>query len=215
MFTAKPFLLCLFWSFFIFSQSLIAQVTVGASVLGAVNASYVTHNKPMKFDGIHTIYENGEFPYLVVFKDNTRKTVRSSIHTDTMLRTNYLIFVDKSFPRSDSIHRNKRIYPGDTRFIFRTDAGNGVGAGIPRDSCWMFPVISDHLKAYSYLSEQESVFFEPSTIVGLQLNDGPIVGCTMENLKQIISSDPSAVKEFDKKNYYMAIYRFNTDAAKK
>ena len=189
-----------------------AQVTF--SVGAGVKSNYVNHRAKMTMAGLSKTSDDGSYPYLVTLKDGTRETVKSKIYTDTKLHQCYLISEDKTVPKADSTRRYQKILPNQTKYIFRLDGDNGVGAGVARDSCWMFQVMTGSLNAYSYLSKQEGAGFDPSTIIGIQLNSGPIIQCNTDNLKQIIGSDANALKEFETGNYYNAMYLYNTDVAK-
>jgi hypothetical protein len=48
-------------------------------------------------------------PYTVTFKDTSTKRVVSYMYSDTVLHKKFLVFVDKKFKRSDSVHRSKNL----------------------------------------------------------------------------------------------------------
>ena len=74
----------------------------------------------------------------------------------------------------------------------------------------MFKVIPGAISVYSYLSEQEGQTFDPSTIAGIQLKEGPIVKLTEENLKQMVGDDLDALENIQRKNYLRAIKKYNS-----
>jgi hypothetical protein len=131
----------------------------------------------------------------------------------------YLLLVDKKIPKSDMTHREQRIYSHQTISISRTRYFDKLGKpvyieGRTNDSCWMFKVESGAINAYSYLSETQNGYFSPSTIVAIQLNDGPLVKYNEENLKQMIGTDTDALEEIKKKNYYEAMKSYNKNVEK-
>lgn len=72
--------------------------------------------------------------------------------------------------------------------------------------------ISVYAKSFYYLTlaangnEQE---FDKGEIVGIQLNDGPIVQLTDDNLKGMLGQDAAALESLEKKKYYKAIKKYN------
>jgi hypothetical protein len=167
-----------------------------------------------------------EYTYLVKFKDGTTKTVKSYIYIDTTLHKSYLLFVDKSVPKSDTAHRKQKIYADKTSSIGRifetTDANDSTQSvkqdffiGLATDSCWLFKVLPGKITLYSFFSEKgSSGLFDPSTVVGIQFDDGPITRLDFDVLKSFIASDEKAMKYFTKKDYYSAIEKFDKDSEK-
>ena len=168
---------------------------------------------------------NRKYTFTVTFKDSSTKQIKSRFYRDTTVKKNYLLFVDKSYPRSDS-NRNKKIYPSQTINISREIVTEIVSVdrrggkvrsiafnGIPSDSCWMFKVVSGPINAYSYLSETDE-FTSPESMVGIQLDGGPIVKCDADNLKKMVGIDSDALKQINKKNYYKAIKKYNRNIEK-
>jgi hypothetical protein len=154
--------------------------------------------------------------YQVKFKDSTIKKVVSFIYADTILHKNFLVFVDKKYKKSDSAHRYQKIYPEQTLYIstivdYRS---NREIYGTPVDSCWKFKPISGAISVYAKYKEMGKDDFSPSTIVGIQLNDGDIVKYNVENLKQMVGQDAHALEEIQKKNYYKAIMKYNRNVEK-
>ena len=170
---------------------------------------------------------NISYTFVVTMKDGTKKEVDSKIYNDTIVKKNYLLLVDKSFKRSDT-NRYKKIYPAQTISIARNVAAPGdvihknavqpppvYFKGMPSDSCWMFKVVAGPISAYSYLSEQEDdLVFNPYAVVAIQLNDGPLMPLTDENLKQMVGQDINALEDIQKKNYFRAIKKYNKDVEK-
>jgi hypothetical protein len=153
--------------------------------------------------------ENFSYTFTVIMKDGLKKEVTSRIYHNKSLNKNYLLLGEDT--------SGQKIYPEQTNYIARMDSDNNVAhkhfiTGIPNDSCWMFKVIIGTIAAYSYLSERdESDFFDPSTIIGLQYGDGAILALNSDNLKKMVSKDKDAMKYFDKKDYYKALTRYNKD----
>ncbi|MEO3403463.1 hypothetical protein AAFN85_06150 [Mucilaginibacter sp. CAU 1740] len=169
---------------------------------------------------------NFKYIFTVTMADGTTREVNSKIYTDTTVHKSYLLFVDKSLPKTDS-NRNQKIFPEQTKEISRNLAlisGNIKKAdfptppryykGISKDSCWMFKVISGPISAYSFLSEEEGNTFNPSTVVSIQLNNGEIVKFSEENLKAIVGNDIDALENIQRKNYLKAIKKYNRNAEK-
>ncbi|HEY9000182.1 MAG TPA: hypothetical protein VIM89_02430 [Mucilaginibacter sp.] len=164
----------------------------------------------------------GSDKYTVVFKDSTVKKVVSLMYTDTVLHKNFLVFVDKNFPKSDTAHRYQKIYSDNTKSI-STDDKDTWGAiqyGTPNDSCWTFKVISGSLTVYArtagYLmpTGPYSNDFDLSAITGLQLDNGPIEKFSPENLEKMVGQNQDALNDVKKKKYYKAVKKYNRDAEK-
>ncbi|WP_426671788.1 hypothetical protein ACPPVU_11175 [Mucilaginibacter sp. McL0603] len=168
---------------------------------------------------------NQRTTYNVTFKDSSVKEVFSLMYTDTILHKNYLLFVDKNFPKSDTVHRNHKIYPDQTIYIStnRDIQSDKEIYGVPNDSCWMFTVIGGQLtvyarnmnylrpasKGYSYSDE----LYEPA-ITGIQINDGPVLPFNADNLKKMVGQNVKALELIADKKYFRAIKRYNKDAEK-
>ena len=159
---------------------------------------------------------NYEYRYVIIMADSSKKQVYSKIYLDTAKHKNYLLFVDKSLPETDS-NRTRKIYPGETRSIERSGVMEDKWyKGMPKDTCWMFKVISGSINAYSFLSEADNSKYTPGTLVSIQKNDGPILKLNEENLLPMISndSDPDIQEYIQEKNYYKAIKKYNRNAEK-
>lgn len=160
--------------------------------------------------------------YTVVFKDSSIKKFVSLMYTDTVLHKNFLVFIDKSFPKSDTAHRNQKIYSDQTKSISTDDhdVWGAIQNGTPNDSCWTFKVISGPLSIYarsaSYLlpSGTYSNDFDLSMITGLQLANGPIEKYSQENLEKMIGQNKDALNDIKKKKYYKAVKKYNRDMKK-
>ena len=206
---------------FVFSaKSSLAQYPGMQAVYNRMNMQ----NQQMRMNSLMNMnYNNGpanvKYPFLVVFKDSSKKVVLSKIFLDTSNKKTYLLLVDKSFSKKDMAHREQKIYTDQTINISRIASSGYLNnrvyiTGIPTDSCWMFKALSGAINVYSYLSENEGIGFDPETIVGIQLNDGPIVKFNEENLKQMVSNDKDALDEVNKKKLYKAVKRYNKDMEK-
>jgi hypothetical protein len=162
--------------------------------------------------------------YKVTFKDSSVKEVFSIMYVDPKSHKNYLVFVDRNFPKSDTIHRNQKIYPDQTLYIAtnRDIQSDKEIYGIPNDSCWMFPVIGGRLTVYArsmnYLKPVsgfvDSNELYEATIIGIQINDGPILPFTEDNLKNMVGQNAKALELISEKKYFRAIKRYNSDAEK-
>ncbi|MGZ3752958.1 MAG: hypothetical protein ACXVA2_03080 [Mucilaginibacter sp.] len=153
--------------------------------------------------------QNNKYKFTVKLKDGTVKEVKSKIYPDTVKHANYLLFEDKSLPKSDS-NRHQKIYANQTLSISRPLFEEKLLTGIATDSCWLFKVVTGKINAYSYLSEIDMV--DGFTLVGFQTGDNAnIQKLTPEALEPIIKNDEKAYKAFLKKDYYKAIEKFNKD----
>lgn len=166
---------------------------------------------------------SNEYTYLVKMKDGSKKTVKSYIYIDTTLHKSYLLFIDKSFAKSDSAHRKQKIYTDKTLSIGRIyntldSSENTVTVyftGTATDSCWLFKALPGKISLYSFVSEfGNSHIFDASTIVAIQYDNGPIVHLDPDELKHFIAADEKAMKFFDKKYYFDAVKRYNKDIEK-
>jgi hypothetical protein len=164
-----------------------------------------------------------EYPFQVLMRDSSRIQITSAIYNDTSKKKSYLLIVEKKFKKTDT-NRFRRIYPSQTLSIDQstevlTNKPNQIqyayhNFGKPTDSCWMFKVKAGAITAYSYSCEDWNDYYSPSTVVGIQVRDEPIVQFNAENLKKMIESDLEAMKYFDKKKYFKAIDRYNKDSRK-
>jgi len=162
--------------------------------------------------------------YQVTFKDSSVKQVVSFMYIDTTLHKNFLLFVDKKYPKSDSAHRYQKIYSDQTLYISAVVNGSSgqESYGVPKDSCWMFKVIDGPLAVYAkslnYLTETDGLLnvtdFEPKAIVGIQLNDGPIEKYNKENLIKMVGQDFDSQDAIEKGKYYKAVKKYNHNAEK-
>ncbi|WP_114938230.1 hypothetical protein [Mucilaginibacter endophyticus] len=227
----KPVLKYFYFILFIF-------ITASASAQNMAAVNKVLSNQNLQFQtrmqlfrpiwGISNNPEiyNPKYTYQVTMADGTQKEVSSKIYADTAAHKNYLLFIDKSLAKSDS-NRKQKIYPFQTKNIARdlssslslTKNGKPVSpknyyTGIAKDSCWMFKVITGPINVYSILSVEVGQAVDPSTIVGIQLNDGPILNYNEENLKGMIVQDAEAMEYIGQKNYLKAIKKYNKNIEK-
>ncbi len=91
---------------------------------------------------------NLKYKFKVTFKDGSVKEVKSKIYPDTVKHANYLLFEDKTLPKTDS-NRRQKIYAKQTLNISRSGFGDAEITGIATDSCWRFQVVSGKINAYS------------------------------------------------------------------
>jgi hypothetical protein len=162
----------------------------------------------------------GYFNFVVMLRDSSKLKVRSAMFIDSITKKRFIVMIDKKYAKSDT-NRYKKIFPSQTLYLKRDvnkEDGSNVDLyyrGKPNDTCWMFKVITGSITAYSYLSDQDFMSFETSSLIGIQLNDGPIVRYSEDNLKQMITSDNAAMEYFQKKQYIKAIRKFNHNTEKK
>jgi hypothetical protein len=159
-----------------------------------------------------------EFNFQVVMHDSTKKEITSAIYTDTVTRKRFIVWVDKRYKKSDT-NRYKKIYPSETLsltcvLIPKGNNDDNPGSYLPgkiTDSCWMFKTISGPISAYSFLINNDTSPLNPSTIIGIQLNNGPILAFNGENLKAMVGQNLKALKFVSEKKYLRAIKKYNHD----
>lgn len=154
---------------------------------------------------------NPKRDYLVTFKDGTIKTVHSKILPDTAAHKNYLLLVDKSYPKSDP-KREQKVYPDETLSIARIEEDYDLKDTLEaraNDSCWLFRAVYGKIKAYSFLLQKEDL--NTLYLNAFQFEDGPIQKLIPSDLESILKTDEKAYKYFLKKDYYEAIVRYNKD----
>jgi hypothetical protein len=166
---------------------------------------------------------SGKHKYLVTFKDSSVKETLSFMYTDTISNKSFLVFENKKVPKSDTAHHYQRIYSDQTLYIstiIDLDANTEI-YGVANDSCWAFKVISGPISVYAktlnYLTLAKNLNeneFDIPEIVGIQLNDGPIVKLTDDNLKQMLGQDANALESLEKKKYYKAVKKYNRHTEK-
>jgi len=162
--------------------------------------------------------------YYVTFKDSTRKQVTSFMYYDSVQRKSFLLFVNKKFPKSDSAHRFQKIYPDQTRNLaFGED--DGAKYGLPTDSGWTFKVITGAITVYAKSMDYAAITktpafgapildFVPSSVIAIQMNDGPMEKLSKETVSKMVSQNAKAVALLEKKGMYEAVERYNEDAEK-
>ncbi|MFC0518383.1 hypothetical protein ACFFGT_29485 [Mucilaginibacter angelicae] len=221
----------------IFLLFILANCAFAQSGLPAVNSTVNRQNMDLQMGqqtplAMWTFWSNNnkstsnpEYTFLVTMLNGTKKEVNSRIYVDAYAHKSYLLFIDHSLAKTDT-NREQVIYPEQTVEIARnlTPSPSEKHAvitsspyyytGVAKDSCWMFKVISGSINVYSLLSEQEGKMFNPKSIVGIQLNNGPIVQYNEENLRAMIGDDLDAIESIQWKNYLKAIKIYNRNTEK-
>lgn len=174
-------------------------------------------NSMMQMMMMRGVYSsNEEFDFQVTLKDSTTKVITSAIYTDTVIKKRFIVLVDKKFKKSDT-NRYKRIYPSQTLkltcVLIPKDEDNPGSYlnGIITDSCWMFKTISGHINAYSYVIWNMQGPMDHAPIIGIQLNNGPIVAFTNANMTAMVGNNTKALELIADKKYLRAIKKFNRD----
>jgi hypothetical protein len=169
------------------------------------------------------------YSYYVTFKDTTRKQVTSYMYNDTVLHKNFLILVNKKFPKSDSAHRFQKIYPDQTLNItivtIAIDESDDAKYGLPTDSGWIFKVIGGPLSVYAKNVDYLKTIKTPlvgnpdmdlnlPSIIGIQLDGHPMEKLTKENLLIVLSNNTEASKDIEAGHYLKGITKYNKNAGK-
>jgi hypothetical protein len=167
--------------------------------------------------------------YIVTFKVGERKTIKSYMYMDTVLHKNFLVYVDKKFPKSDSVHRFQKVYPEQTLNISAlvTDELGDEEAkyGIPTDTGWtikvMVGVINVYAKSGNYLTVvstpvfgAQKLDFAVAEIIGIQFNGGPIEKLSKDKVLKMVADNAKATQFVEEKGLYEAIRKYNHDASR-
>lgn len=160
----------------------------------------------MNMNHFYGYMNNQKYKFKVLMKDSTTKEVKSKIYMDTTLHKSYLTYEDKTI--TDKKLREKRIYSNQTICITRNDYNEDV-TGMANDSCWLFKVVSGKINAYSPLSERYDI--SSIYLKAYQFENGPVMKLDSASLAPIIAKSPKALKAFQKKDYYKAIDKYNSD----
>lgn len=167
--------------------------------------------------------------YIVILKDGDIKKIKSYMYLDTVLHKNFLVFVDKKFPKSDTLHRFQKIYPDQTSNITALIPDNQgyeeTRPGLPTDSGWTIKVITGAITVYAKSGTYLTVVGTPAfgapkmdfvsaEIIGIQLNDGPIEKLSKDNVLKIVTGNSKATEYVEKKGLYEAVKKYNHDAEK-
>lgn len=142
----------------------------------------------------------------VKMKDSTESVIKSFIFYDTIRKQTYVKHINKSLSKNDS-GMNEKIYCSDV--IEVKAAINSLAPlmeGIITDSCWLFKTLSGKISVYSTYPENNDNY----SIAAIELVKGVIEPFDPEKLKLIIAGNEKAIRKFNKKNYFVAIEKFNT-----
>jgi len=203
--------------FIFLAETFFAQYPGMAAFRAQQNQQFINQQMQMQMQMMNWRQSAGKGDtYMVTFKDSSVKKVVSWMYTDTILHKNFLVLVDKKFPKSDSAHRTQKIYSDQTLYVstIADYQSRQETYGTPTDSCWMFKVVSGAINVYSKYPQIAEGDFSPSSIIAIQLNDGQMVKYSVENLKQMVAGDSDAIENIEKKNYYKAIKKYNRNAEK-
>jgi hypothetical protein len=222
----NPFALSICILFIFFTEVSLAQaphVFIEPNINDYINSRKAKKEFDQKFKmgqmipstilGTSFIY-NSHYGFEILLKDSTKEKTYTAIQFDTILRKTYLVIVDKKFSKSEPDDRYKRIYPDQTLKISRINYSDKSLIGTSKDSCWMFKIISGPINVYSYLSEEPGPTFNTATIIGIQMNDEPILAYNVDDLKKMVGEDKDALEDIEKKDYLGAIKRYNRNMKK-
>jgi hypothetical protein len=162
---------------------------------------------------------NPEYKFAVVMKDSSKLEVQSKLYIDTALHQNYLVVLNKNFPKKDP-RREHKIYPAQTAEISRNSFARYTLTptqivGVPNDTCWLFKSINGKISAYSNLPVLDFGNNMISMMLcAIQLDNGPVLKLTSADLTNMVGKNSNALKAIKKKDYYQAIKKFNKDFEK-
>lgn len=160
-----------------------------------------------------------EYDFNVTMRDSTSKEITSAIYTDSVTKKHFIVWVDKQYKKSDT-NRYKKIFPSQTLsltcVLIKKDEDNPGSylSGKVTDSCWMFKTLSGPINVYTYDGYTDAGGIDQSAIVGIQLNNGPILQFNEGNLKTMVGQNTKALELITDKKYLRAIKRYNKDNAK-
>jgi len=223
----RPVFLVLSLLFFYSLQSY-AQYPGMAAFRAQQNRQFVNQQMQMQMNMMNSMnwrrYAGQGEPYYVTFKDSTTKKVASYMFYDSLKRQNFLVLVNKKFPKSDSAHRFQKIYPDQTLKISYGE-DEWIKYGTPTDSGWTIKVITGAITVYAKSMDYTTITktpafgspisdFVPAAVIGIQLNNGPMEKLTKDAVSKMISADAKAVALLEKKSMYEAVERYNEDMEK-
>jgi hypothetical protein len=160
-----------------------------------------------------------EFTFDVVMIDSTKKQVTSAIYTDSVTKKHFIVWIDNQYKKSDT-NRYKKIFPSQTRslnYIISAKDDDNPGRYIPAvitDSCWMFKTLTCLISIYTFDGLNGVYAMDQGAIVGVQLNSGPILLYTEDNLKAMVGDNLEAQQLILQKKYVRAIKKYNRDTEK-
>jgi hypothetical protein len=160
-----------------------------------------------------------EYDFNVTMRDSTTKEITSAIYTDSVTKKHFIVWVDKKYKKSDT-NRYKKIYPIQTLsltcVLTKKDEDN-PGSYLPgkiTDSCWMFKTLSGAINVYTYDGYNDAGQADQTAIVGIQLNNGPVLQFNEGTLKTMVGQNAKALELIADKKYLRAIKRYNKDIEK-
>jgi hypothetical protein len=189
------------------AQTVFVGVGIGINPW-AINKAYMA-KKPWVYNVDYL--SNPSYIFKVMMKDSSVLEIDSKIHVDTIKRMSYLVYKNKTLKRSDT-NRVKKIYANQTLKISRPndmDYRMKTIEGFATDSCWLFKVIIGKINVYSHLSE--TINLDNNYIMAIQAGNGLVQKRDSATLATFIQGNVKAMKALKKKDYYIAIYRFNND----
>jgi len=205
--------------FIFFSKSSFAQYPGMTAFRAQQNQQFISQQMQMTMQMLNmrgaVVNAPEEFDFQVTMLDSTKKEITSAIYTDTIAKAHFIVWIDKKYKKSDT-NRYKKIYSSQTRslvcVLIPTDGFHkGPAKYLPgkiTDSCWMFKTITGRINAYSTVPNNLRPL-DPSTIVGIQLDNGPILPFNELNLRGMVALDPKALELTSEKKYIRAIKKYN------
>jgi hypothetical protein len=210
----KPFVLLLTLLISICATAQPSQADINRAVSKSVEAADM-NRMPFSLTPYSHLFQiwhltNSKYDFIVTLKNDSEITVKSKIYSDSSDNRDYVLYVNKELPKSDS-NRVRKIYCNETASITRFDTRTGDPIhGIATDSCWLFRVITGKIRAYSSLSEVQNISSE--YLAGFQFGNEDIKPFDPDKLESIIKDNEKAYNAFKRGDYVQAIKKYNSSA---
>jgi len=177
-----------------FSQGYIPVTTTMRTPMGNVPYTYQVYSPMNYYRNIPEANLKGNF--IIVLKND------STFHAHGRV------------DMSDSVHRieirkkkmTSIIRPEDTKQVTQI-CGSGLKViAIPADSCWLFPVHTGKINAYSILPYYD---LDPVIVAIQKGENSPIIPLTKKSLREMVGDDPKLNELIEKEKFDKAIRQYN------
>jgi hypothetical protein len=200
--------------------SILISFSAQAQNMGAVNTKFdhrpvdMHQIREVQMQLIHkgmaqasTSLHNPTLVFKVILKDSTSREIKSKIFFDER-NASYLLAEDKKLRKDDPM-RVQRIYPADTRAIYKVrQDGLLLPVGMPADSCWLFKVVHGKINAYSFLPATANLHTGYFKFV--QKDNGDLKKLDIEVLKTMVQDNHKAMMLTYDNRFYEAMVEYNS-----